>query len=69
MTQAELEARIRASAERFNKLPRWEQIRLLREQKISWIIGEMKLAGIPANRELVDTLITKMDNESKPRPL
>jgi len=69
MNQAELESRIRAAAERFDKLPRWEQIRLLREQKISWVVGELKLANITQTRETVDRTITKMDNERKPRAL
>jgi hypothetical protein len=69
MTNEELESNIRAAVERYNNLPRHEQLRLLHAQKIGWVLGALNLQHTAENSAAVSGVIQAIADERKPKSL
>lgn len=46
--------KVRETIERYQRLPRHEQIRLMNETRTRWVLQHLGLADLPANRKLVE---------------
>jgi len=62
---AELEALIAEARKQWLALPRHEQLRLEREMKIDWVLGEMKLRGHSITRERIEELLAEQEARAR----
>lgn len=57
---------VRKAMEKFNSLSPKEQAEHRQAQRVSWVYGEMRLAGHDVTREQVAEMIKKRDEEENP---
>lgn len=69
MTNAEFAGKIREAIDKYNVLPRHEQLRLQHAQKIGWVMGVLDLPGTPENYAAIDGVIRAIAEERKPRQM